>query len=264
MRKKFVMSFLSYTSDQLERKLRSMGLSEGDTVFMHSSFSALNGFKNEPQQVVDCLLNIISTSGNLLMVSMPYEGFTSEYLRQKKPFDPVKTPSSMGILTEIFRRQKGVMRSLNPAHPILAFGPRAEWLIADHDKTMYSCGKGSPFEKALKLNAKAFFFDTSFRSMSFCHHLEDHYKENLSGKLYNVEPVEGRVINTDGSETKLMIYVFSDEATKRRSFRVLEREMLKHNLMKVDKIGNTKLILVHLADVADCAQKLVKSGKHLW
>jgi hypothetical protein len=61
-----------------------------------------------------------------------------------------------------------------------------------------------------------------------------------------------------------MIYVFSDEATKRRSFRVLEREMLKHNLMKVDKIGNTELILVHLADVADCAQKLVKSGKHLW
>jgi thiazole synthase ThiGH ThiG subunit len=61
-----------------------------------------------------------------------------------------------------------------------------------------------------------------------------------------------------------MIYVFSDEATKRRSFRVLEREMLKHNLMKVDKIGNTKLILINLVDVADCAQKLVKSGRPLW
>jgi aminoglycoside 3-N-acetyltransferase len=170
----------------------------------------------------------------------------------------------MGILTEIFRRKKGVMRSLNPAHPILAFGPRAAWLIADHDKAMYSCGQGSPFEKALQLNAKVLFFDVSFRSLTFCHYLEDFYQENLPVKLYDDEPVECRVNDTDGNEIKLKIYVFSDEAVKRRNFRALEREMMKHNLMRVDQIGNTKLILVHLVDVADCAQKLVKSGKHLW
>jgi aminoglycoside N3'-acetyltransferase len=119
-------------------------------------------------------------------------------------------------------------------------------------------------EKALQLNAKALFFDTSFRSMSFCHYLEDFYKESLPVKLYDDEPVECRVHGTDGNESRLKIYVFSDEAIKRRNFYALEREVMSHNLMRVDKIGNTKLILVNLVDVADCAQKLVKSGRPLW
>jgi aminoglycoside 3-N-acetyltransferase len=123
---------------------------------MHSAFNAFNGFSGGPQQIIDCVLNVIGDSGNLLMVSMADTGSTEDYLKAVETFDVIKTESSMGIITEIFRRKKDVVRSLNPAHPILAFGPDAKWIISDHDKTMYSCGKGSPFEKMLELNSKAF------------------------------------------------------------------------------------------------------------
>jgi aminoglycoside 3-N-acetyltransferase len=87
------------------------------------------------------------------------------------PFDVKNTMSAMGVITEIFRANPGVLRSLNPAHPVLAFGPDAPWLIADHDKTLYSCGPGSPFEKMLQLNAKALFFDVPLQRMTFFYYL---------------------------------------------------------------------------------------------
>ena len=155
--KKITERLFSYTPTQLDYKLKTMGITEGDTILMHSGFKFLNGFNGTPDQVIECILNIIGHSGNLLMVSMPYRGSTYKYLKEGIPFDVNNTMSAMGIITETFRRRPGVVRSLNPAHPILAYGPAAEWIIADHEKTMYSCGKGSPFEKILRLNAKALF-----------------------------------------------------------------------------------------------------------
>jgi amino acid adenylation domain-containing protein len=260
----FTKRFLSYSPAQLEEKLRKIGLTEADTVYMHSAFNAFNGFLGGPQQIIDCILNVIGDDGNLVMVSMAYTGTTDDYLKAVKTFDAIKTESSMGIITEIFRRKKDVVRSLNPAHPILAFGPDAKWITSDHDKTMYSCGKGSPFEKILELNAKAFFFDVSFRAMTFFHYLEDRFKDTSPVRLYNDEPLENTVIDSKGNEITVKTYVFSKEARESRSARIIERELKKKNLMKTDRIGNTKLTLVNLKDVFGCAQKLVNTRIHFY
>jgi amino acid adenylation domain-containing protein len=256
--------FLSYQPSQLEKKLREIGLAEADTVYMHSAFNAFNGFLGGPQQIIDCILNVIGESGNLLMVSMAYTGSTEEYLKAVKTFDVIKTESSMGIITEIFRRKKHVVRSLNPAHPILAFGPDAKWIVSDHDKTMYSCGKDSPFEKILELNAKAFFFDVPLRMMTFFHYLEDRFKGSSPVQLYDDEPLESTVVDSKGNETTVKTYVFSREVRENRNVFILERELKKRKLSNSDRIGNTKLIVANLMDVVACAQDLVNSGIHLY
>jgi aminoglycoside N3'-acetyltransferase/acyl carrier protein len=260
----FTKRFLSYRPSQLEEKLREIGLTEADTVYMHSAFNAVNGFSGGPQQIIDCILNVIGGAGNLLMVSMAYTGFTDDYLKENKTFDVIKTESSMGIITEIFRRTKGVVRSLNAAHPILAFGPNANWIISDHDRTRYSCGKGSPFEKILKLDAKALFFDVPFWTMTFFHYLEDKFKDRSPVKLYDDEPLESTVIDSKGNEIRVKTYVFSKEARETRSARHIERKLKKNNLLKTDTIGNTKLTLVNLRDVVGVAQELVNAGIHFY
>jgi hypothetical protein len=45
---------------------------------------------------------------------------------------------------------------------------------------------------------------------------------------------------------------------------MIERELKDKNLMKTDKIGNTKLILVKLRDVVGCMQELVNTGMHFY
>jgi acyl-coenzyme A synthetase/AMP-(fatty) acid ligase/aminoglycoside N3'-acetyltransferase/acyl carrier protein len=256
--------FLSYQPFQLEEKLREIGLAEADTVYMHSAFNAFNGFLGGPQQIIDCILNVIGESGNLLMVSMAYTGSTEDYLKAVKAFDVIKTESSMGIITEIFRRKKHVIRSLNPAHPILALGSDAKWIVSDHDKTMYSCGKGSPFQKMLERNAKAFFFDVPFRTTTFFHYLEDKFRYCSPVQLYYDKPLESTVIDSNGNEITVKTYVFSKEARENRNVHILERELKKRKLSNFHRIGNTKLIVANLTDVVSCAQELVNSGMHFY
>jgi aminoglycoside 3-N-acetyltransferase len=263
-KRSLIKRFFSYQPSQLEKKLREMGLSDADSVYIHSAFNPFNGCLGGPMSIINCILNVIGDSGNLMMVSMPYTGYTVDYLKAGKTFDVTKTESSMGIITEVFRRKKDVVRSLNPAHPILAFGPDAEWIISDHEKTMYSCGKGSPFEKMLELNAKAILFDVPFWIMTFFHFLEDKFEDCSPVNVYEVEPIESTVINSNGDRIAVKTYVSSKEARKTRSARVLEQELKNRNQMKTAKIGNTKLILVNLNDVVGCAQDLVTAGKHLY
>ena len=202
-------TFFSYTPLELLNTLKTMGITEGDTVLMHSAFRVLNGFDGTPDQVIACVLNVIGESGNLVMVSLPYTRSTAAYLQTGIPFDVQHTMSAMGIITEMFRHQPGVVRSINPAHPILACGPAAPWLIADHEHIMYSCGKGLPFEKLVHMQAKALFFDVSLRSMTFFHYLEDLFQDTLPVKLYEEMPVESTVIDASGKTRIVKTYVFS-------------------------------------------------------
>jgi aminoglycoside 3-N-acetyltransferase len=242
-----------------------MGLTNGATVLMHSSFNVHNGLQGTPQKVIDSVLTIIGPSGNLVMVSMPYGGTSFAYLKDRPIFDVRRTPSRMGIITELFRTHKNVLRSLSPSHPILAFGPKAEWIIADHEKTMYPCGRGSPFEKILKLKAKTLLFDmTSCGISTFFHHVEDTFKEHLPIKLYDNEPFEATVVDSHGNRIKVNSYVFSSEARRIRDHRRLKSELLRSGGITSSRIGNTNLTLIDLNAAVDCARKIVESGNYLY
>jgi amino acid adenylation domain-containing protein len=262
--KKIVKTFFSYTPLQLAYVLKTMGITAGDTVLMHSAFHMLNGFDGTPDQVIECVLNLIGESGNLAMVSLPYTRSTAAYLQAGVPFDVQHTMSAMGVITEIFRHHPGVVRSINPAHPILACGPAAPWLIANHEHTLYSCGKGSPFEKLVHVQAKALFFDVSLRSMTFFHYLEDLFQDTLPVKLYEETPMESMVIDAGGNARIVKTYVFSSESRQYRNMRNLQKELIKSGVMQSERIGNTRLTVLHLRQVVECAQHMVRSGISLW
>jgi aminoglycoside 3-N-acetyltransferase len=261
--KKITQRFLSYTPMQLENQLKIMGITTGDTVLMHSAFRVFNGFAGTPDQVIASVLNVIGESGNLAMVSMPYTGSTAAYLRTGVPFDVQQTRSAMGVITEIFRHTPGVVRSVNPAHPIIAWGPAAPWLIADHEHTMYSCGRGSPFEKLVQIQARALLFDVSLRSMTFFHYVQDRFQDTSPVNLYEKMPVESMVIDTSANKKIVKSYVFSSESRRHRS-QNLQQALIKGAHVKTEKIGNTKLIVLQLQQVMECAQQMVRAGKPLW
>jgi aminoglycoside N3'-acetyltransferase/SAM-dependent methyltransferase len=261
--KNITQRLFSYTPIQLENQLKSMGISTGDTVLMHSAFRVFNGFAGTPDQVIACVLKVIGKSGTLVMVSLPYGGSTAAYLRAGVPFDVQQTRSAMGVITEIFRQTPGVVRSVNPAHPILAGGPAALWLIGDHEHTMYSCGKGSPFEKLVQLQAKALLFDVSLHNLTFFHYVKDQFQGTLPVKLYEEMPVESIVIDTIGRKKSVKSYVFSSESRRYHS-QNLQQALIKEKVVKTERIGNTKLIVLQLPQVVEYAQHMVRTGKSLW
>src|SRR5262245_4527447 len=246
--------YFGYTPSQLEEQLRGMGIGAGDTVMMHSAFGVFNGFVGTPDQVMMSVLKVIGDTGNLVMVSLPYLGSTAEYLRAGTPFDVQHTTSQMGVVTEMFRQHPGVVRSLNPAHPILAWGPAARWLVADHEHTMYSCGKGSPFEKLVPLQAKGLLYDVTLGTMTFFHYLEDRFQDTLPVHLYEEMPVESVVIDARGNTRTAKTYVFSRASRQYRENGNLQSALIQQRAITTERIGNTKLIVLQLQQVVHCAE----------
>ena len=104
---------------------------------LHSAFEPFHGFRGTIEELTNALLEAIGPEGNLLMVSLAYGSSSLEYLKNLKLFDVRKTPSMMGLVSEFFRRRPNVLRSLHPTHPMLALGPKAEWIVADHELSEY-------------------------------------------------------------------------------------------------------------------------------
>ena len=260
-KKQFINRFLSYGAHELESLLRALGVASGDTVMLHSSFHGLSGYRGSPKELCDVLLGTLGPSGNLLMVSLPYSSSTYEYLKKLKTFDVRKTPSHMGIVSESFRRREGVLRSFHPTHPVLAFGPKAQWIVADHEECLYPCGPGSPFEKFSQLGGKVVFFNVPFTTMTLFHYLEHLVKSMLPFPLYLGDDFEVPSIDLTGKTSMIKTRVFSPEAIRRRRPLILMEELDKLRLVKRKRVGNSCVISVAAFDAVAITEQMARAGK---
>jgi len=258
MKKFIVSSLLSYDGENLKAKLKKIGVAETDTLMVHANFEPDSGFKGNPNDIVNALVELVGTKGNLLMVSIPYRGRAYDYLLKNKPFRVNRTISMMGLITEMFRRKDGVLRSLHPTHPVLAYGKDSAWLVADHEKCLFPCGEGSPFDKFRQLNGKILFFDVGFGAITFFHYVEDIIKDNLPFDVYHEEPFSVTAYDENDHKHVIKTYVFNKNVV--RNAGKLEEEMSKRHMIKKGRVGNSNLILVNAEDVVTCQTSMVESG----
>lgn len=240
--------------------LAGLGISNGDTLLIHSGFSRFNGFSGAPEDVIMVARSVIGDDGNLLMMSMPYGGSSQRYADSNQLFDVNKTPSALGIISETFRRRPTVLRSANPLHPILAEGPMAKWLVSDHELLSYSCGKRSPLARFEKLDGKVLFFDAAFRTFTFVHLIEDRSKDCLPVSLYEAEPARINMRLPDGKEIQSRQFLFSAEARERRNFATIENALRANGKLKQKKVGNTQLLFTTAQDVVTTADELLANN----
>jgi aminoglycoside 3-N-acetyltransferase len=263
-RRLFVEAFLSYDATQLTDCLGSLGVERGDSLMLHSAFGMHHGFRGTIAELTDVFLDAIGSEGNLLMVSLPYLSSSLEYLTKLKSFDVRRTPSKMGLVSEYFRRRPNVLRSLHPTHPVLAAGPKANWLVAEHSACPYPCGPDSPFERLLALDGKAIFFNVPFDTFTFFHYLEHRVSSDLPFALYAEEAFSVPVIDEMGEPRTVSTFVFSPEAISRRRFHVLEDELRRRRLIRERCVGNTRILAVKLRDTVECVEDLRRKGRYFY
>lgn len=264
MRKRFVRAFRSYDAPRLLAALRALGVEHGDSVMLHSAFSDAHGFRGSIEQLTNVFIDAVGPEGHLLMVSLPYRSSTFEYLKKMKVFDVRKTPSMMGMVSEMFRRRPDVIRSLHPSHPVLVRGERAEWFVADHPACRYACGPGSPFDKLAQTNGMAVFFNVEFATFTFFHHLEHLVSAQLPFPLYTAEPFDAHVIDRHGRPHVISTYAFAPEAMARRRFEVLERAVRRRGLIREVRVGNSRILAVRVRDTIECVLQMGRDGEFFY
>ncbi len=264
VRYRAIRATLDYSCTELEAALRRFGISEGDAILIQSAFRPLNGFTGDAKDIIDCILGIIGPEGHLFMVSMPYGGSARDYLASGRPFDIRRTPSMMGVLSESFRRRAGVIRSGNPLHPLLAWGPRSEWIVAGHENVPHSCGPDTPYARMLSLNTKALLFDVGLEVLTFTHYLEHIFQDSAPVTVYTPEPFSADIIDRGGVRRKVAVYPFTSEAMQRRNFGVLYDRLIAGGDVQRERLGNTVMQLVTLQSVVRVGTSLVDEGIHIY
>lgn len=260
LRSWYAQTFRAYGPPQLLRALRALGVKAGDTVMLHSAFSAQHGFRGSPNELIDTFLEAVGPQGHLMMVSLPYRNAALDWLESGRRFDVRKTPSMMGMVSEVFRRRAGVRRSLHPTHPVLVHGPQADRIVAAHPDCLYPCGPGTPFEELARADGRAIFFNVPIDMFTFFHYLEHMVGATLPFALYTSTPFDAPVIDATGSPRTVRTYAFAREAIRHRRPERLYDALRARGMVASQCIGATQLLAVRVQDAIACTQALQNEG----
>ena len=255
----------AYDAEAFTRQLRKMGVQPGSTLMVHASWQQYNGFSGKPADLIDAMQHAVGEDGLLVMTSMPYHNMSSaEWLAQGKPMDIRRTPSMMGLVSEVFRRSKGVHRSLSVTHPLLAWGNGAEQFLSSHPNSDRPFGPESPFAQLAELDAIILGYDVPFSTFTYTHFAEDHLADTLPVPLYEKSPVCGRLIDFDGNEHKQCVQVLSVTANRMRREHRLVSALERNGSLQRTRIGNTRLIWIAARSLLAGAVQLAQTGPHFF
>lgn len=139
----------TYDNAHLEAELRKYIPPEFEILMLHSSISNMQPmYQGTAKDLLEFLVRFVGPERTLAMPTFFFgtaDLFDRAYYRQHPRFDARRTPSQMGLVTELFRRRADVVRSLHPTHSVCALGPLADKLCATHHLSPFACGEVSPF-----------------------------------------------------------------------------------------------------------------------
>jgi aminoglycoside 3-N-acetyltransferase len=176
------------TRSSLVAGLGEAGVSDGDSILVHTSMARLGFVVGAARTVIEALIQAVGVNGTVMMptysgeLSDPaewrYPSVPSEWIekiRAETPaYDPWLTPTrSMGIVAELFRHYPGARRSPHPHSSFAALGKAAAELVDAHPVD-YRFGPNSPLGKIADIGGKVLLLGAAPQTCSF-YYLSQHY-----------------------------------------------------------------------------------------
>jgi aminoglycoside N3'-acetyltransferase len=147
----------------------------GSVLMVHSSSAAVSRLGWQPHEMLDVLLSFLGPAGTLAMPSHP--GLSKSAGREI--YDVRRSASTVGLLSEVFRRRKGVLRSRCPLSAASATGPEAARLVHDHALSFAPHDENSPYAKLAELDGTVLCLGCPLNRMTILHVAEDVMRREL-------------------------------------------------------------------------------------
>lgn len=229
------------TFENLVEGFRKLGVEEGDTLLVHSSYKSLGPVDGGPQTVIRALEAALGTDGDGTLI-MPTFNFG---FNKGEPWDVRTTPSKMGVLTELVRLDPRAKRVFHPFYSFAVLGKHAEMLGSLRYKSAYE--RNSVFGKLRDLDGKIMVIGLSYNdSMTFFHHIEQ-----MEGVDYRfLKQFTGQVTDENGN-------TYTD------TFEMLVRDIDKGVMTMVDPMGALmeQAGVIKSAKIGEADVKLMKANE---
>jgi len=167
----------TFGPDDLRKHLSERIGSNFEILMVHSSVNHMQPmYTAGPLELLRMLLDFVGPARTLAMPAfyfgdLKYSG-TLETGQQQPRFDLRRTPSEMGLLTEMFRRWKGTVFSRHPFYRVTALGPLAADLVRGHERAGTPSGHGTPFDFMANHDTLILGIGKPFEVLTQIHHAE--------------------------------------------------------------------------------------------
>ena len=260
----------SFSTEDLFIEIENnIGRDSFDILMVHSSINALLPmYKGNVKELLDYLI-LYSKQKKVTLVMPTFtlgkknSGPESFYLN-KKVFDVDKTPTTVGLLNELFRRKKDVLRSIHPTHSIAALGPKAEELTNKHHICETSFGDNSPFGIMDSYNTKILGLGVYYyRNLTHVHVVEDILKDKFPypiKRTFNIIPVK---LKNNDEFFKYDLKCYTDSLSSVRDLTILKKHIEDKNLKQWSFKG-VPMFLTNAKVVTETLILMAKQGKSIY
>ena len=137
------------TKAALLEDLDRAGIDPHGMLLCHFSMKKIGPVENGADTVLDALMEYMK-NGLLIVPCHTWSNVNDE----NPVFDVRETKPCVGLLPDLFRRRKGVVRTLHPTHSLCVYGPRAQAFAEGQERFDTPCAPGSCYGELLRQNAQ--------------------------------------------------------------------------------------------------------------
>ncbi|MBC7412259.1 MAG: AAC(3) family N-acetyltransferase [Bacteroidia bacterium] len=238
------------TETQLITQLKQAGISQGDSLLVHSSLRKIGYVQHGATTVIQALIKTLGTNGTLLMPAFPAKGYNKDYLLHNTMFNYHNTQSSMGIITEVFRTQYATHRSLHATDSVCALGAYADYITNTHLGQLTPYNEHSPFYKLCKAHGKILLLGVDLNSLTNFHTLEDAV-EHFIYPVYDAQEFNVTLTDKNNAVHIATTKVHNPEYSAKRQCLAFENVFINDGIMRKIKIGNATSYLIEAAKLQE-------------
>ena len=249
---------LMYTKQDLIDAIKKIGIRPTDTLFVHSSMKAIGQVEGGADTVLDAFIEYLKDDGLLIFPTHTWKQINDEY----NVFDPMTEPSCVGLLTNLFMKKPGVVRSLHPTHSVAALGKDALDYISGEENLDTPCARNGCYGKLYDRKAKILFLGCSLKSNTFLHGVEEwnHIPDRLMEK-----PRQLKIKTPDGRLHNRPLYShYCSKGDVSHNYDKMLLPFLHLGAAKTGKIGDAESVLCDAVKMADITTRFLQKNPHLF
>lgn len=248
-----------YTKQVLWRQLEQLGVRQEGTLMVHVSCKAIGPVQGGGDAVLDTFTNYMEP-GLLVLPSHTWANVDSA----NPVMDVLYTPTCVGILTELFRKRRGVCRSLHPTHSLAAIGADASAFIAGEDRIQTPCGEKGAYYKLWQRNAQILLVGVNFTRNTYIHGIEewdgvpgtDAIGEPAERTLAS-EPTDLYVIDAQGNRLYTPQYRHCSRLGS-ETFCKLEPQAIQEGILSLGRLGDATARLMSAVPLREMVARLLR------
>lgn len=244
-----------HTHNSLLKQLQSLNIDNSGTLLVHSSLKSMGDIEGGAHTVLDVLSEYME-NGLLVLPTHTWADVTPD----NPKFYVEDSSSCIGILPELFRKRKGVRRSLHPTHSVAALGKGSQEMTKGDEQCDTPCARGSAWGKLLDQKATILLIGVDLRKNTFIHGIEEW--ADTPGRL-SAEPEMLYTVLPNGTEIEVPSFQHCGDIWSEYFWKV-DALFLKKGVMSLGKLGDATVRICDTVGMADLLFKMLKINPKLF